>query len=336
MTHDSDDLTVEEHPFAPYVRILGKGKNGSRSLTHEEAQDAFGMILRGEALDLQIGAFLMLLRVKEESPEELSGFVKAVKAHTHAPSDITVDLDWSSYAGKRRHLPWFLCAIFLLAQRGVRIFIHGASGHTQNRLYTESVLQQLDFARAESWDAVRQQLNQRGLSYMPLRYISPVLEDMINMRAILGLRSPVHSLSRLINPLNAPAVLQGIFHPPYSGMHQKAGQLLGYQNLCVIKGEGGEIERNPDTAMTEFRSVNGELEQEEWPPMFPRRHVKAEDMSVEHMQKVWRGQIADEYAEGAIVGTTALALKVLKRAQSQAEALDMARSLWQQRDKQFL
>lgn len=336
MTHDSDDLTIEEHPFAPYVRILGKGKNGSRSLTLEEAQTAFGMILRGEALDLQVGAFLMLLRVKEESPEELSGFVKAVKTHTHAPSDIAIDLDWSSYAGKRRHLPWFLCAIFLLAQKGIRTFIHGASGHTQNRLYTENVLHQLGFAPAESWDDVRQQLDQRGFSYMPLRYISPVLEDMINMRAILGLRSPVHSLSRLINPLNAPAVLQGIFHPPYSGMHQKAGQLLGYQNLCVIKGEGGEIERNPDAAMTEFRSVNGELQQEEWPPMFPRRHVKAEDMSVEHMQKVWRGQIEDEYAEGAIVGTTALALKVLGKAETQDKALELARKSWLERDKRLL
>lgn len=336
MTHDSDDITAEEHPFASYVRILGKGKKGSRSLTHEEAQEAFGMILRGEALDLQVGAFLMLLRVKEESPEELSGFVKAVKAYMNAPTDIPVDLDWSSYAGKRRHLPWFLFAIFLLAQKGQRIFIHGASGHTQNRLYTESVLNQLGFPSAESWDSVRNQLNQQSFSFMPLRYISPVLEEMINMRSILGLRSPVHSLSRLINPLNANSVLQGIFHPPYRVMHQKAGQLLGYQNLCVIKGEGGEIERNPDSAMTEFRCVNGELQEEDWPPIFPRRHVKAEDMLVEHMQKVWRGKAEDEYAEGAIVGTTALALNVTQQTRTQSEAIALARNLWRERDKAFL
>ena len=39
---------------------------------------------------------------------------------------IKVDLDWSSYAGKRRHLPWFVPALLLLAQAGHRIFIHGA------------------------------------------------------------------------------------------------------------------------------------------------------------------------------------------------------------------
>ena len=60
-----------EHPFAQYVRILGKGKTGSRSLSYEEAYQAFSMILKDEVLDVQLGAFLMLLRVKEESVDEL-------------------------------------------------------------------------------------------------------------------------------------------------------------------------------------------------------------------------------------------------------------------------
>ncbi len=46
-----------EHPFAQYVRILGKGKTGSRSLSYEEAHQAFTMILKGEVLDVQLGAF---------------------------------------------------------------------------------------------------------------------------------------------------------------------------------------------------------------------------------------------------------------------------------------
>ena len=64
-----------EHPFAQFIRIIGKGKNGARSLTFEEAYEAFSMILKDEVLDVQLGAFLMLLRVKEESVDELAGFV---------------------------------------------------------------------------------------------------------------------------------------------------------------------------------------------------------------------------------------------------------------------
>lgn len=325
----------QEHPFAQYVRILGKGKKGSRSLTEQEAFDAMNMILSGQVEDVQLGAFLMLLRVKEESPEELSGFVKAVKKHILPPSDIEVDIDWSSYAGKRRHLPWFIFSILLLSQAGYRIFIHGASGHTHNRLYTEQVLDDLGFTIPNSWRQAESILNQTGFVYMPLRSISPKLAEMINLRHLMGLRSPVHSLSRLINPLNAPLVLQGIFHPPYSGLHQEAGQLLNYKHLAVIKGEGGEIERNPDTFSQVKWSTPELIGEEEWPSFFPKRHVKPQELSLSHMKSVWGDEQEDEYAVGAIQCTCAFALKHLQPTLSQAEALEKAKQLWLQRDIGF-
>ena len=141
--HENIRQKSEEHPFAQYVRILGKGKKGSRSFTQDEAYDSMSMILKGEVEDIQLGAFLMLLRVKEETPDELAGFVKAVKEQSDGPETLNVDLDWSSYAGKRRHLPWYIFSALLLADHGVRTFMHGASGHTANRLYTENILEAL-------------------------------------------------------------------------------------------------------------------------------------------------------------------------------------------------
>lgn len=72
---------IIEHPFAQYIRILGKGKTGSRSLNQQEAFDAFSMILNQQVEDVQLGAFLMLLRVKEESVDELIGFVQATRQY---------------------------------------------------------------------------------------------------------------------------------------------------------------------------------------------------------------------------------------------------------------
>ncbi|MEH6582170.1 MAG: hypothetical protein V7754_09565, partial [Halioglobus sp.] len=133
-----------EHPFAQYVRILGKGKSGTRSLTQEEANAAFSMILNGEAEDMQLGAFLMLLRVKEETGEELAGFVSACRDNMlPRPAALSADLDWSSYAGKKHQHPWFILSILLLTQAGYRVFIHGTDGHTPGRLYTERALSQL-------------------------------------------------------------------------------------------------------------------------------------------------------------------------------------------------
>lgn len=121
--------TPEEHPFAVYVRALGKGKRGARSLTEAEAETAMGLILDGRVTDAQLGAFLMLLRHKEESAEELAGFTCAVRARLQPPG-FAVDLDWPSYAGKKRHLPWYLLAVKCLAGSGVRVVMHGGGTHT--------------------------------------------------------------------------------------------------------------------------------------------------------------------------------------------------------------
>ncbi|MGC3400240.1 hypothetical protein ACPTE5_30055, partial [Pseudomonas aeruginosa] len=94
-----------------------------------------GMLLDEKVEDTQLGAFLMLLRHKEESPEELAGFTEAVRERLNAPA-LNVDIDWPTYAGKKRHLPWYLLAAKCLAQNGVRILMHGGGAHTAGRLYT--------------------------------------------------------------------------------------------------------------------------------------------------------------------------------------------------------
>ena len=57
LTHH-EHTPSEEHPFSEIVRILGKGKKGSRSLTQDEAHRAMKMILAGEVLPIQLGAFV--------------------------------------------------------------------------------------------------------------------------------------------------------------------------------------------------------------------------------------------------------------------------------------
>ena len=338
MTDVNIKQATEEHPFAPFVRILGKGRRGSRSLTFDEAYHAMGMILRDEVEDVQLGAFLMLLRVKEESAEELAGFVKATKEvfSKGLPESLSVDLDWSSYAGKRRHLPWYLPACFALAQSGIKLFMHGANGHTAGRLYTHDILSDLGLPVANNWQDVKDQLSDNNFSYMPLAVLSPQLHKIIQLRNTLGLRSPVHSLSRLLNPLNSDYVIQGIFHPGYSSSHQKAGQLLGYKNVCVMKGEGGEIERNPDADTKTHIFQGGKLLEFDWKKMHEKRHVKPDSLELKDLVNVWRGTNDDQYAISAVIGTMAIALSLLDADHSQEKALEKARDIWAQRNKSFL
>lgn len=326
----------QEHPFAPFVRILGRGRRSSRSLTEEEAYQAMSMILDGQARDVQVGAFLTLLRVKEETPEEIAGFVRACRERIQPPPGLRADLDWSSYAGKRRHLPWFLLAVLVLAQRGIRVFIHGTAGHTPGRLYTSTALQALGFSQAESWQQASDQLDRQGFCYLPLDVLNPRLQQLIDLRSLLGLRSPVHSLARMLNPLDAPAVLQGVFHPPYVELHRAAGQLLGYHSVTVLKGEGGEIERNPDARLVTQSSRAGTVSEEEWPIMSPERHPRPEVLELEQLVKTWRGEAGDSYGERAVLGTLALALRALNQAADPEQALRLAEDWWHSRDKSRL
>ncbi len=319
-----------EHPFAQFVRIVGKGKNGARSLTYDEAYQAFSMILKGEVLDVQLGAFLMLLRVKEESVDELTGFVQATKDQLNFKS-LDVDLDWSSYAGKRKHYPWFLLAALTLAKHGYKVVMHGASGHTINRLYTEQVLEFLDFPICQNQENVEQQLQEKNFAYLPLDVISPTLSDLINLRNIMGLRSPIHTLARLINPFNAKATMQAIFHPAYRGSHQQAAFQLGYKNSAVIKGEGGEFERNPDAKTLICGIQNGELYEHELPKLTDNRSPIEEELNLDVFKAVWEGKQSHEYGEIAVVETMGIALYTMQICSNFENAMQKAKKLWETR-----
>ena len=319
-----------EHPFAQYIRIIGKGKNGARSLTYDEAYHAFSMILKDEVLDVQLGAFLMLLRVKEESVDELTGFVQATKDQLNFQS-LDVDLDWSSYAGKRKHFPWFLLSALTLAKHGYTIVMHGASGHTINRVYTEQVLEYLGFPICQNEAEVKQQLEQRNFAFLPLEVISPILSDLIGLRNVMGLRSPIHTLARLINPFDAKATMQAIFHPAYRSSHQQSAFQLGYQNSAVIKGEGGEFERNPDAKTLVCGIKNGELYEHELPKLTDNRSPSEEELDLAVFKEVWEGTQTHEYGEIAVPETMGITLYTMGVVDSYEEAMVKARELWKNR-----
>ncbi|WP_248800028.1 glycosyl transferase family protein [Pseudomonas sp. MWU13-2105] len=321
--------TPAEHPFAQFVRILGKGKRGARNLTREEAREAMGMLLDGKVEDTQLGAFLMLLRHKEESPEELAGFTEALRERLQAPK-LAIDLDWPSYAGKKRHLPWFLLAAKCLAQNGIKIFMHGGGAHTAGRLYTEQLLDTLRIPLCRNWAAVEQAIGHGNIAFMPLGDWAPPLQRMIDLRNTLGLRSPIHSLARLLNPLGARCGLQSIFHPGYQAVHREASGLLG-DTVIVIKGDGGEIEVNPDSGSHLYGTTGGASWDEEWPALSEQRHVKPATLEPEHLKALWRGEVEDSYPQLALISTMALALRGLGTPREQA--FEQARRYWDARDR---
>ena len=100
-----------------------------------------------------------------------------------------------------------------------------------------------------------------------------------------------------------------IFHPGYNAIHQGAAQLLGYARMAVFRGEGGEIERRPTKPLDVWNVIAGEMARVEWPALLPEpMQPTDEEMDINRLLAVWRGEDDDRYATAAITGTLALCI----------------------------
>lgn len=315
--------------LAPYIHAMGRGPGRARNLDMDEAQEAMRLILAGQADPHAVGALLMLMRYRGETPAEIAGFVTAVRATL--PALPSVDLDWPSYAaGRTRGLPWFLLAARLVARSGVRVLMHGWNSHQSDGADVRSALAHAGIAQAETpYDAARL-LDRDNITYLPLETLTPRTMDLLRLREVLGLRSCINTVCRVLNPAQAPAAVQGVFHPPYRPLQQAAGEILGQQRLCILKGGGGEFERNPTKDVTLFRLQDGAALETVLPPLLPeaRKLADATDASAS-LQALWTGALQDDFARSIVTGTAAAALIALGHSPDEAAAL--ANTLWDAR-----
>ncbi|WP_019645925.1 glycosyl transferase family protein [Novispirillum itersonii] len=325
-----------EHPFSVFVRALGKGPNLSRPLTEAEAEQAFAMILDGQVDPVQLGAFLCLLRVKTETPEELAGMIRAIRSRlVNLPSPVPrVELDWASWAGKARQEPWYVLAALLLAANGIRIFMHGAEGHTAGRTYTSQALEALGVPVSRTLGHVAVDLEARNFAYAPLPVIDSRLDAIMALRHLLGVRSPLHTAGRALNIFSAPHQLLSVSHPPYLPLHRETGRLLGQPALAVFKGEGGEAERRPTKPCVVHGLEGGDLTETEWPALLPGVvQAKADSLDLSRLSALWSGMWDDDYARLSVTGTVAIVIKLTGRAETVVAAQEMADLWWLNRDK---
>lgn len=316
---------AEKHVLAEYVRILARGKNASRSMTKDEAQFTMRHLLDGDFHPEQLGAILMLMRVKEESPEELAGFAAAINEAW--PEQVGFDLVWPSYAGKRRQPFWCLLSALLLNSMGYRILFHGSLAHTEGRVYLHEVFTELGLPAVTLADLGAAP----SLCYLPCDEINPQLQKWLSLKSILGVRSPINTILKTLSPAGVASV-QGIFHPNYAETHAGAAQ-LNASDMLVMKGEGGEFEVNPERAvkaMWHFGGNSGVITITNSASHFDD---KAESTDVALLKQFWCGEFESEYARQAVVHTAALALAAIRRDASIDALIAECQLQWLQRDK---
>lgn len=292
--------------LSDHVRTLGRGPGRSRSLTQAEAHDAMSAMLSDDAPAEAVGALLMLLRMKGETAEEIAGF--AASARAAMPTLPLVDLDWPSYAaGRTRGAPWFLLSAQLVAQAGHRVLLHGWNGDDPS---VRNGLADLGIGVAANSDELAHLLDRDRIAYLPLEVSHPQLFRLLSLRQVLGLRSCIHTVCRMLNPGGAGASVQGVFHPSYRQLQAKAAEILGWTNLSVIKGGGGEFERHPAKEIAAFGLRCGQV----WDASFPAMRPEIRRLAAPAHQgamTTWTNQHPTAFEAEIVMGTAALALDTL-------------------------
>lgn len=221
--------------LAHYIKIVGTGEKQSEDLTREEAAEAMELILSGRASPVQVGGFLMALRMKGEKGPEHAGFTEAARRYVRPVAAPPGVLDTADYAGRARAPFLSIAADLIAASAGVPIVRHGngsAPGFAKRRSLFD-VLRALGVEpgpRAGS-----------PLQFVHLSQFCPEVHRLLELRGELGVRSFNHTVARMLNPSRARVHLLGIAHRPYLERMAFALRTLGAERALIVDGvEGSE------------------------------------------------------------------------------------------------
>jgi anthranilate phosphoribosyltransferase len=239
--------------IAKYIKEIGRGKEGARSLTREQAADLLGLILNGGVSDLEIGAFCIAMRIKGESPQEMAGFLDAVHARLARLALDQPVVVIPSYNGARK-LPGLTTLLAALlaregAKRGFAVLMHGCTteaARVPTQAVYEAVYPQNHMKNKALPPATIEEFATELIAHgMPIwlstAQLSPALQRLLDVRRTVGLRNPAHSLVKLMNPTQRQdaLIISSYTHPEYLSSMTETLQLTG-SHAMLLRGTEGE------------------------------------------------------------------------------------------------
>jgi anthranilate phosphoribosyltransferase len=235
---------MDPEAIKPFLRAVGQGPTQGRPLSREEARQALALILDGVATPAQAGGFLLLQRYKGETPEELMGFVDAVRerAEIIAPAvSGLVDIG-SPYDGRDRHLVVSPAASIVAAAAGAPQVLHGEPGiGPKAGLTVGAVLDALGVPVDQSPDQAEHCIETLGIAFLRQSRFVPALAALKPLRNEIALRTPLNTVEKIYDLAGAPYHLIGLTHLPYLDKIGGALTGLGFVKTLLVQGiEGNE------------------------------------------------------------------------------------------------
>ena len=220
-----------------YIKDIGRGRDGARALDRAQAADLMGQILDGHVTDLELGAFCIAMRIKGETDQEMAGFLDATHArlqHISATGPVVV---LPSYNGARKLPVLTPLLAHLLAREGLAVVMHGTATES-TRITSQEVLSAMGVTALAQARAVAA----GEVVFAPTEVLNPNLKRLLDVRRVVGLRNPAHSLVKLMNPTTAADALlvSSYTHPEYAISMAATFELTGARAL-LLRGTEGEV-----------------------------------------------------------------------------------------------
>ena len=221
--------------FKPFLAQVAAGER----LPRAAAEAAFDTILSGDVTQAQIGAFLMGLRVRGESIDEITGAVASLRkrmARVVAPAN-AIDIVGTGGDGQGTYNISTLAAV-IVAACGVPVAKHGNRA-ASSRSGATDVLGALGVGIGLSPEQVGQCIATAGLGFMAAQAHHPAMRHVGGARSELGTRTIFNMLGPLSNPAGVKRQLLGVFAPQWLEPLAAVLRNLGSERVWVMHGSDG-------------------------------------------------------------------------------------------------
>jgi len=223
--------------LSDFKELVGIVANG-QSLSRSQAEQAFEIMMSGDATPSQIGGFLMALRVRGESVDELTGAVSVMRSKmlpVNAPKDA---IDIVGTGGTQTGTYSIsTCSAFVMAGAGLKVAKHGNRA-LSSKTGTADTLESLGLNLENDVAGIERCIEQTGLGFMfapmhhsAMRFVGP-------SRVELGTRTIFNLLGPLSNPAGVKRQVTGAFSPDWLMPMAKVLQNLGSEHAWLTHGDG--------------------------------------------------------------------------------------------------
>jgi anthranilate phosphoribosyltransferase len=302
-------------------------------LGRDETREVMGEIMRGEATPAQIGGFLVALRAKGETPDEIAGCAEAMREHVlpvRPQRDDLVDTAGTGGDGAQT-INISTAAALVAAAAGAAVAKHGNRA-VSSACGSADVLEALGFELEQPPQRIERSIDELGFGFLFAPSHHPAMRHAASVRKELATRTVFNVLGPLTNPAGARAQVVGVYSPELVRTIAEVLARLGARRAFVVHGAGGIDELSPVGTNIVCEVVDGAVHERELDPEaelgLPRCRVDelrggAPSENAAAIREIFAG--ADGGRRSAVLLNAAGAIAAAGHAEDLREGLELAR-----------